>query len=88
MDKRTIGVNARGYRVGEDHQRARLTDAEVELIRQLRDGDGWTYAALAEKFEVSKSSIFDICQCRRRADLPTRWKVVRVSDADKEKLPS
>jgi hypothetical protein len=30
-------VNDRGVRVGEDHQRATLTDHDVELMRQLRE---------------------------------------------------
>lgn len=76
MEKRTIGVNARGYRVGEDHQLAKLSDSEVELIRQLREDDSWTYALLAEKFEVSKQCIAYICQYKRRAERPARFKTV------------
>lgn len=86
MGKRTVAVNERGYRVGQDHQAAVLTDAEVDLIRELREVHGWTYAALAGKFEVGKSTIQDICTYRRRGQLPTGWKEVRVSAEDKGKL--
>lgn len=86
MEKRTVAVNERGYRVGQDHQAAVLTDAEVDLIRELRELHGWTYAALAGKFEVSKSTIQDICTYRRRGQRPAGWKEVRVSAQGKAKL--
>ncbi|VDO06495.1 unnamed protein product [Brugia timori] len=50
MKKRIVAINERGLRVGEDHQNAKLTDQDVECIRELnRQGIG--YGALAEKFE-------------------------------------
>ncbi|NYT44589.1 helix-turn-helix domain-containing protein [Alcaligenaceae bacterium] len=79
MDKRTIAVNERGYRVGQDHQGAVLTDAEVELMREMREAGDWTYDALAEKFGVSKSAVAGICRYERRAQAATGWKEVRVS---------
>ena len=56
--KKVVGVNERGLRVGEDHQHARLTDAECELIRQLHE-QGMSYKKLADKFGVGKSTIAD-----------------------------
>lgn len=53
------------YCKGERHPRARLTDAEVDVIHELREA-GWTYEALAEKFEASKSGIAGIVKGRRR----------------------
>lgn len=78
MEQRIVGVDARGNRVGEDHRLAVLTNAEVEVVRQLHETDGLTYEVLAEKFGVSKSTIAGICQYRRRAQLPVAWRVVRV----------
>jgi transposase len=75
--KRIVGVNERGLRVGEDHQHARLTDAECELIRQMHEG-GMSYKKLADKFEVGKSTIADIVKMRRRGQFPVDWRVVRV----------
>ena len=75
--KRVIGINDRGFRVGEDHQNARLTDAEVEQIRELH-AEGMSYKRLADKFEIGKSTVADICKCRRRAEVPVGWKTVRV----------
>lgn len=76
---KTVGVNERGLRVGEDHQHARLTDAECELIRQMHE-EGWSYKKLADKFEVGKSTIADICKYRRRGQFAVNWRVVRVAD--------
>lgn len=47
--------NAKGYRIGGTHHRAKLTDQEVELARQMHEADGscWTPTALAGKFEVT-----------------------------------
>lgn len=42
MAKRIVGVNERGLRVGQDHQRARLSDAAVETIRRLHE-EGMSY---------------------------------------------
>ena len=37
---------------GERHQKAQLSDHDVELMRQLREA-GMTYREIAEKFECS-----------------------------------
>ena len=63
-----LKINARGLRVGQDHHRAKLTDHEVDLIRELY-GPGWGYGRLAEKFEVAKATIRDIVLCRKRAQV-------------------
>lgn len=57
-----------GGRVGEQHQHAKLSDHEVELVRRMR-AEGLTYDCIAEKMEVSKSCVADICTWRRRAVL-------------------
>lgn len=71
--KKLIGVNDRGLRVGQDHQRAKLSDAAVELIRRLHE-DGMSYRVIAEKFEIAKSTVQDICTYRRRAQTPAKWR--------------
>lgn len=76
--KRTVGVNERGIRVGEDHQNARLTDAEVDLLLELREEHGWSYNALADKFEISKSGARKICKGQTRSQRPERYKTVHV----------
>lgn len=63
-DRRSSRVG-KGRRVGEEHQNAILTDAEVDLMRQLRES-GKTWNWLVEKFEVPKRTVRDICSYRRR----------------------
>lgn len=78
MPKGPIAVNARGYRIGESHHRAKLADADVELILYLRFEAGLSYGEIARKFDdgvtVSKSAVRDICQGTTRAQLPDRYK--------------
>ena len=45
--------NELGYRIGDNHHRSRLTDHEVELLRQL-GADGMKVKELAKKFDISK----------------------------------
>lgn len=80
MTKRFVGVNDQGLRVGQDHQNAKLTDAEVELLLRLRAEDRafWSYRRLAEKFEVSKSAVRDYVTGRRRGQVAIEFRVVRV----------
>ena len=68
-----IGVNEHGYRVGQDHQNAKLSDREADLIRQLHK-QGMGYQRLADKFGVCKSTIASICKYQRRGQTPVRWK--------------
>jgi DNA-binding CsgD family transcriptional regulator len=77
--KRIVCLNQIGLRLGEDHQNAKLTNAEVDLLLTLRD-EGLSYRQLALKFEISKSSVRDICKGRRRCQSPTRWKTILISD--------
>jgi DNA invertase Pin-like site-specific DNA recombinase len=69
---RTIGVNERGLRVGEDHQRAVLTNFDVDLMRMMR-ADGVAYSHLARIFECSKSQVVKICLFQVRNQRATDW---------------
>lgn len=74
----TVGVNERGIRVGEDHQNAKLTDAEVDLLLELREEHGLSYNELAEKFGLSKSGVRKICKGQTRSQRPERFKTVHI----------
>lgn len=63
----TVRINANGLRVGEDHQNAKLTDREVDRIRELHESGRYSYRTLAEMFEIAKSTVCDIVKYRRRA---------------------
>lgn len=73
-----IAVNERGARVGETHHRAKLTDADIWQILELRDA-GLSYREIAEKFDdipggISKSTVRDIVKCRIRAQVPSGYR--------------
>ena len=73
--KRKIGVNDLGLRVGQDHQNAKLTDAEVETLLRFRE-QGWGYKRLAAKFEISKAQVRRICSGLARHQIPTRYRLI------------
>lgn len=72
-----VAVNDQGYRIGEDHPNAKLTNHEVDLILDLRD-QCMSYRQIADKMEVSKSLIRDICKGRKRCQSAWRWKEINV----------
>lgn len=57
----TTGATKRGngWRVGGTHHNAKLTDHDVELIRQLHEG-GMKCSEIARKFECSRQNISKI----------------------------
>lgn len=57
--------NHRGYRVGEDHHRAKLNDEAVSWMRELR-AQGLSYRAIAERVGCSLWTARDICDFRTR----------------------
>jgi len=74
--KKLVALNQNGNRIGENHPLAKLTDAEVLVMLDLRD-EGFSYAWLAAKFDVSKSCARWICTGRNRSQSAAR--VIRVS---------
>jgi len=73
---RLVALNENHRRIGQDHPKAKLTDHDVELIRQLRD-QGFMYWQIAAKFEISKTSVAKICTFERRACIATHWKRIK-----------
>ena len=63
----TTGLSKRGkgWRVGETHHRAKLTDHDVELIRLLREG-GMKLKEIAIKFECTPANIGQIVNYKSR----------------------
>lgn len=76
-ETRIVKVNEKGIRIGEDHQNATHTDAEIELARQLHEA-GLSYKQIAEKFEVSKSTIAGWVKFRRRGQHPANFRKVKA----------
>lgn len=77
MNIRTVGVNDIGRRVGDSHHNAKMTDGDVELLLAMHN-EGWGYRRLAAKFEISKRHVRDIVNGKRRGQVATDWRKVRV----------
>jgi DNA-binding transcriptional regulator YiaG len=71
-----IAVDENGLRIGETHPKAKLTDAQVDEMRDLREEQGWSYDQLATHFGVPKITVAKICTYERRASTIARWKVL------------
>lgn len=70
--RRTLAVNDKGYRLGEDHHRAKLTNHEVDLVLELLDG-GMSERLVAEKMEISRRTVRDYKAAKTRAQTPHRF---------------
>jgi FixJ family two-component response regulator len=73
--RRHVWVNDRGYRVGQDHHSAKLSDHEVELVLELL-AEGLSTAQVAQKFEVSERTVRLYREGKRRAQFATSQKRV------------
>lgn len=76
--RRLVRVNEGGRRIGEDHHRAKLTDADVEQIIAMLDA-GMGYRRIAAKFDdieggISKTTIAKIARGEIRAQLCAKIK--------------
>lgn len=58
--------NLRGWRIGESHHRAKLSDADVAKMRRVHAAGGAGYRILARAFRCSLSTVRDIVQYRTR----------------------
>ena len=79
-----VAVNEKGRRIGESHPRAKLSDHEIDLLRELieeliAEGKGHleAYRIAAEKFEISEHGAKSIHNCRRRAETIARHKRIK-----------
>jgi DNA-binding NarL/FixJ family response regulator len=64
--KKSLAVNERGYVVGEQHHRAKLTDHEVDLVLELVD-QGMPPGEVARKFDISRRTVRDYVEGRIRS---------------------
>ena len=68
-----IAYNARGWRIGEDHGRAKYTDHEVTLALDLRAA-GLSYRAIAAALEVPAPTVRAWCLGLCRSEIPAQWR--------------
>jgi hypothetical protein len=75
--RKFVAVNERGLRVGEDHPKAVLTDAEVVRLLDLHDS-GIGYKRLARMFDISRSQARNYCKGRQRCQLAAGFREVHI----------
>ena len=63
-----INRNYRGWRIGESHQRAKLSDDQVRAMRKQRENRGRSYGWLSLRFKCPAPTVRDICTYRTRID--------------------
>ena len=73
-----IAVNERGYRVGETHQNAKISDLMVDQIRDRHEDEKCGYIQLSAEFGLALTTVRKICTYERRAQTPYAWKRVRI----------
>jgi hypothetical protein len=56
-----VPVNEYGKRIGEGHPRSRLTDEQIDRIRDLHEDHNLTYLQLGEMYSVPRTTIASIC---------------------------
>jgi hypothetical protein len=81
--KRFVALNEEGtQRIGEDHPRAKLSDAQVEQIRDEYEAhpqghpEHVGYRLLAKKWNIHPSMVRNIVTYRRRNQWAGRWKQI------------
>lgn len=75
-----VAVNEFGFRIGQYHPNAKLSDEKIDQIRDMREEKNMRYTDIASIVGLSKSAIAKICRYERRAQTPERWKKVEVKD--------
>lgn len=73
-----VAVDERGFRVGETHHNARLSDALVEHIRDLFEYEGLRVGEICGRLGVARTTVKKIIRYERRISTPERWKKVHV----------
>lgn len=69
----SVQIGEYGKRVGESHGRAKLSDHEIDLVRQLRE-EGMSAAEIAQKMEISKRYVYKLVNYERRASVVAEWR--------------
>lgn len=78
-ETKMVQIGEYGKRVGESHGRAKLSDHEIDLVRQLKD-EGMPVGEIAEKMEISRRYVYKLVNYERRASIVAEWKRWRGKD--------
>ncbi len=70
-----VQIGEYGKRIGETHGRAKLSDHEIDLVRQLKE-EGMPATEIAAKMEISKRYVYKLVNYERRASVVAEWRRV------------
>jgi hypothetical protein len=73
LRNKNVRLSVQGQRCGETHPNARLTDHDVELMRQLHEG-GMQCSKIAHKFDCARTTVSGIVNYQHRVAIPMSWK--------------
>lgn len=76
--KRRVMVNEKGYRVGQSHPNAKLTDEQIEQLMRDRgpdDAPTMSLSQLGKRYGLSKSGVKGIIDGTRRGQFGW-WKLI------------
>lgn len=76
VEKRTFKMSDQNQLMGDSHPHARLTDAQVDWIRDIYEEGFVGYKTLAQAFGVPKATIQSICNYYRRSATLDRFVVM------------
>lgn len=82
-----MACNEKGKRIGERHHNAKISDATVDLIRELHEDFGLGYLEICQKLKLALGTVRKICTYERRAQTPSSWKRRKIEVTDSENRP-
>jgi hypothetical protein len=74
-----VGVSEKGLRVGEYHPNAKLTNREVDTLRDLHES-GYGYRRLAKMFDIGITTARKYVKCELRSQCVHHFKTVRIDE--------
>lgn len=72
-DTSLVAINDRGRVIGEDHQRARFSDREIDLMRTLYER-GAGPSEIARAFDTTKRYVMKVVNYEVRAQTPAGYR--------------
>lgn len=77
---RYVATNDRGLRIGEGHQRAKLTDREIEEMRDLHEAGVFNCPELGQLYGVCRWYAWQVVKYVKRVQTAAGHRAVRLSD--------
>lgn len=76
---RLVAVDEHNRPIGEDHHRAKLSDRDVELIRQMYEEGMGSARQLGELFGCSKTTVWEIVSYLKRSTTPAGYRRITLA---------